>query len=348
MKINKRNTAVAGILVVISCVVLAFWPSTKVHAQHLSKKTPPVVSVESKQVQSYYKAVGTVEPALQSNLEARITAKITKVLVHPGEKVVTGQLLVVLDDRDLQAQVMQAEQSVASAQARLTQTKANYFRMQKLIKPGYVTPGDFDKSKSDFLQAQAGLLQSQKALREAQVGLSFCKIRAPSDGVILEKFANAGDQASVAKVLLRFQGKDLLRLVTSIPEDLFSVLHLGDKLHVAIDSLNQKIFGTVSEIVPAIDPATRTFDVKVNIPAEKPLKVYAGMFGQLWIPTGQKTVLVIPKSVIKRQGQLESVTVFNNGVSQSVMITTGLDFGADYVIVDSGLNEGDRVVVGGK
>jgi RND family efflux transporter MFP subunit len=348
MKASRKIILIVVVVLIIACTMLGFWPRKKDHAQHVVEKTPQVVIVKSKQVQSYYKAVGTVEPALQSNLEARITAKIMKVLVRPGEKVVTGQLLVVLDDRDVQAQVMQAEQSVASAQARLTQTKANYFRMQKLIKPGYVTPGDFDKSKSDFLQAQAGLLQSQKALREAQVALSFCKIRAPSDGVILEKFADAGDQASVAKVLLRFQGKDLLRLVTSIPEDLFSALHLGDKLQVEIDSSDQKIFGTVSEIVPAIDPSTRTFNVKVNIPAATSLKIYAGMFGQLWIPTGQKVVLVIPKSVIKHQGQLESVTVFNNGVSQSVMITTGLDFGADYMIVDSGLNAGDRVIAGGK
>jgi len=102
--------------------------------------------------------------------------------------------------------------------------------------------------------------------------------------------------------------------------------------------------GRVSEIVPEAETASRTFSVKVTGPC--PPDVYTGMFGRLLIPLDEQEVLVVPKSAVRRVGQLELVDVVTDGRRLRRAVKTGRNYGEDVEIL-AGLHEGESVVVGG-
>lgn len=341
MQPNKKHmTYAAGAVAIIAAVI--FWPSSSKEQPKPSKKNYSTVNVQMQHVPDYYKAVGTIKPTVQSNLAAQITAKIEKVLVTPGEKVKAGQTLILLDNRNAKAVVQQAEQSVAAADAMFKERNLNFQRMQKLIKVGYVTAAQFDQSQAAYLQSKANLLQAHKALQAANIALSYCTITAPSDGVILNKTVNPGDQAAPGLTLLQFQAKNALRLVANVPESLVNQVHIGQRLPVSVDAADEQLIGRVSEIVPNIDPQTRSFVVKVTIPAS--LSILPGMFGRLWIDTGSREVLTLNSNLITTRGQLHFVNVLTKHGPQLSLVTLGSALSDHRIIVLSGLNANDKVI----
>ena len=307
------------------------------------KSNANIITVKKQWITNYYKAIGTVKPVIESNLSAQITAKIDEVAVNPGQKVKQGQLLIRLDNRDYIAKVARAEQNVNAQRAVYNQAKLAYQRMKKLINKGYVTKEQFDTSKSNYLQSEANLNQSQKALKEAQIALTYTEIKAPSDGVIINKYVNVGDSAMPGKNLLQFQAKNAFRLVANVPEELIRHIKLNQKLTVNIDSIKNKQVGLVNEIVPSIDPMTRSFTVKVLIPSDA--DIYPGMFGRLWIPVDKTQVIGIPTTAIVQRGQLQFVELFQHGKTELSLITTGKKLANHHIEVLSGLNPGDQLVI---
>jgi len=98
----------------------------------------------------------------------------------------------------------------------------------------------------------------------------------------------------------------------------------------------------VTEIVPAADPATRTFVVKVSLPAGQGL--YPGMFGRLLVPVGSRAAVLVPAAAVSRVGQLEMVLVKQDGRWQKAMVTTGRRQG-DMLEALSGLRGGETVLI---
>jgi HlyD family secretion protein len=348
MKNRRKRALIIGICVVV--LLLTAWFFMPTQTSHAVKTISPHAVqtrlVTRRAVIDYYKAVGTTKPTIESNLAAQITATVDHVLVSPGQKVKAGQLLVVLDNRDYLAKMARAAQGVNAAKAIFQQTKQMYGRMKALIKSGYVTKVQYDNSESHFLQAKAALSQAKKRRREAQVGLSYCQLRAPAKGRILNKFVEPGDQARPGKILLTFQANHALRLVADVPEALISHIKLGDRLPVQIDTQQKILTAKVVEIVPSVDPQTRSFLVKVILPNSAGL--YPGMFGRLWIPMGHQSVLLIPKKSIYQRGQLQFVNLRSGGQTEKVLITTGKPFKPSMIEVLSGLNVGDQLVMPGK
>jgi multidrug efflux pump subunit AcrA (membrane-fusion protein) len=117
---------------------------------------------------------------------------------------------------------------------------------------------------------------------------------------------------------------------------------VGDSLRVSIDALDQTVSGKLTELVPAADPMTRSFLVKVDIPSIKGL--YPGMFGRLLVPVGTASVIWVPPIAVRRVGQLEMVTARIGDQWKSIYVTTGRTVG-NRVEILSGLNGDETIAV---
>jgi RND family efflux transporter MFP subunit len=135
-----------------------------------------------------------------------------------------------------------------------------------------------------------------------------------------------------------------MQLVASVRESLAQRLEVGQNIGVDIEGIKKKFTGTISEIVPEAQAASRAFQVKVTGPC--PPGVYSGMFARLLIPLEDEQVLVVPHQAIRNVGQLELVEVVENGHASRRAVRTGRTFD-DGTEVLSGLREGERVVVPG-
>ena len=173
--------------------------------------------------------------------------------------------------------------------------------------------------------------------------MGFTKIRAPFDGLIIAKLADAGAMAAPGVPLLTLEDPSHFRLEATVDESQIGAVRLGATVPVVIDSLgNQAITGKVVQIVPVADPASRTFTVKVELPAN-PL-IRSGLFGRARFPRGERESILVPQAALLHRGQLDAVYVVGKDEIASLRYVTLGKPSASDVEVLSGLESGERIV----
>ena len=302
-------------------------------------------AVEAETVVLIEQAPGTIRAKSETVVSAQITARIAAVLVRAGDAAEAGDLLVQLDARALQARLQQQREAVAAAEAQLDEARSRYERVASLFRRGVVAQAEMDRTEADLRAAQAELAGAREAVSEAATQLSYTSIRSPIDGRVTDRFADPGDTATPGAPLLRLYDPASLRLEADVRESLATRLELGQALTVRVDALRQAFAVTVDEIVPSAEPGTRTFRVKVTLPAGA--KAYPGMFGRLLIPTGQEQKLYVPAEAVYRVGQLEFVRVARGDASVRRYVRTGTVTGDGRIEILSGLAVDERVLLPG-
>ena len=135
-----------------------------------------------------------------------------------------------------------------------------------------------------------------------------------------------------------------LQLEADVPEAIASRIHRQAQLAIRADSITNELAGTVSELAPTADSASRTFRVKLDLPARSPLM--PGQFARLVVPLGESASLRIPAPAIVQRGQLELAFVAANQRAVLHLVKTGRHIGQEVEIL-AGLDQGDSVIVEG-
>ncbi len=321
-------------------------------------------------IPQYYEAVGTVRSEMQAAISARVSGRIIAVAVRPGDMVEEGAALVQIDDRDLTARLDQAsqalhaaeadkrrfEQALIAARATHAEAQANYRRIKTYAEQEAATRQDLERAEAGYRQAAAGVEQAgsavaaaaagveraRKVLEEAQINLGYARIVAPRTGQIAQRLVDPGDLATPGKPLLILQSTDVLRLEAHVREGLIGKLLLQSKLAVFIDALQVRLEGVVEEVVPLGDAASRTFLVKVRLPAADGL--YSGMFGRLYVPIEERRAVLLPAAALRRIGQLDVVRAQLDGVWTDLYVKVGRRID-DSVEILSGLSGNETVAL---
>ncbi|MFZ5831081.1 MAG: efflux RND transporter periplasmic adaptor subunit [Planctomycetota bacterium] len=287
-------------------------------------------------------AVGTIRAVHETTIGSKLLARVLEVNLKAGQQVRQGDVLLRLDDVDLRAKLEQAKAAYRSAEAVHAQAVNDEARYAQLLRTNAVSRQQYEQAATALRSSEAGLRGAEEAVKEAQAMLDWATIRAPIDGVVIDKRVDAGDMVTPGQVLVTIFDPKQMQLVASVRESLAHRLAVGQEIDVHIDGLNRGCSGTISEIVPEAQAASRTFEVKVTGPC--PGGVYTGMFGRLLIPLDEEQVLVIPRAAVRQVGQLELVTVLDNGRPVRRAIRTGRDFDGDAEVL-SGLRAGEQVLV---
>ena len=181
-------------------------------------------------------------------------------------------------------------------------------------------------------------------LEEARVNKGFTRIAAPYAGIITEKKMEPGSMAAPGTPLLVIEDTSHFRVDAYVNERLLPKVRAGMPVTVVPAGDGARLTGTIGEVVPAVDPATRSFPVKVYL---KEPSLRSGLYVRIVIPEGTKKVLLVPKGAVVEKGELTGVYVVDDqGVMTYRIIKTGQPYG-DEVEVVSGLTAGERIVVGG-
>ncbi len=289
-----------------------------------------VQKIETVKQPAVEEVVGTVQPKLQAVIEAKVSGRITRLPVVLGQTVKQGEPLVELATQEVQARLDQAN-------AAFRQADLDFNRTANLRKQQAATQGEFDAAQSRYNVAKA-------TVAEAEAMSGYAKILAPFDGVVARKLADEGDLAMPGKPLLELEGRAGLRLVADVPTLLASHVLPGAKLAVRVDTLADAITGTVAEISPAADPASRTVCMKLDLPETAGLRT--GQFGRLAVPLGESTFLFVPPPALVRRGQLEILFVAADGKAQMRLVRVGKET-AQGVEILAGLAPGESVVIEG-
>ncbi|UCD58477.1 MAG: efflux RND transporter periplasmic adaptor subunit, partial [Candidatus Hydrogenedentota bacterium] len=187
---------------------------------------------------------------------------------------------------------------------------------------------------------QASMQAAKAAVREAEVNLSHARIVSPISGVVIDRLADPGDMAVPGRPLMSLYDPSTLRLEVSLAEHLRPKVKLGEMVKASIDSLGTEFKGRIEEIVPASNVSSRSFLVRVSIDTTDP--VYPGMYGRIRLSVGSKATVLIPPDAVQRVGQLETVTVIEDGVARTRAVKIGKTH-ADGIEVLSGLMPGELI-----
>ncbi len=296
---------------------------------------------------------GTVRSTTVSPLAAKVMGNVTRVLVSEGQRVRAGELLMEIDDREGRAKTQQAtagteqvDAAIAAAQANANVMAATYKRFAALRERGSVSPQEFDEvnarnraAQAQLEQARAQKSQARAGLSEAQTFLSYSQVRSPISGIVTARMIDPGAQAAPGMPLLTVEDDSKYRVETTVDEELAGSIHNGDS--VQIDAGAHPVTGRITNVA-AVDPATRSALVKVDLPPGSGLR--SGAFVRVAFTTGTRQGITVPSSAITRRGQLTSVFVVDkDGLSRLRLVTLG-DAQGERVEVLSGIDPGETIV----
>jgi RND family efflux transporter MFP subunit len=303
-----------------------------------------VTSVQTSKISDNYETSGTVKAKVSSVVASRVMGTVTAVHVRAGERVKAGQLLATIDDRDATQKVRAAEQAVESANQSRSMADLTYQRYKKLHDEKALARQEIDQIETQKKVAEANYEQAKAGLEEARVWQGFTRITASAAGVVTDKRVDAGSMAMPGMPLFTIESDGGFQLEVAVDEALSGKLQVGTMTDVTIDTIGLSTTGKIVEIVPAVDPATRTFLVKIAI-SDKGLK--SGLSARVRLPRGEREALIVPKGVIVEKGQLTGLYVADpQGLVTYRLVRTGKSYEGGVEIL-SGLNAGERIVTAG-
>jgi RND family efflux transporter MFP subunit len=345
-------------LLVAAAVALAGCNSSE-PVRPASVQTVQARVVESRQQQTpvTVRSTGTLHSRQTATISSQVVGHVQEMLVHEGDMVRAGQTLAVLEDATLRASVDQtqaavkaAENQQAAAQTNAELAASTLARYKQLQEQKSVSPQEFDEvaRRAEASTAQVEALRAQAAAARAQESgaramLAYTHVTAPFAGVVAARMADPGTLASPGVPLLQVDSAGPLQLQTAVNESAIGSVRKGMKINVSIDAVpSPDPAGTVAEIVPAADPASHSFLVKIDLPPSSQLRV--GMYATTAIVTGSRAAIVAPRSAVIMRGSLPCAYILDsNGIAQLRYVTLGVQQGT-LVEILSGISSGERLV----
>lgn len=343
-------------------------------------KSPPKVTIDPAAIEKIspvmvddlYRSVGTVKSRTTTQLSSKVMGYVQEVKVKEGDTVKEGDLLVDLKSSELESRLEGARNSIAEiernlseaeaakeeAQAHLALAEVTYQRFKELLDKQSVSTQEFDEVNAKYKVAKATVMraeetigslearkkQAQSTMEEAETYYGYTKVKAPFSGIITHKNVDEGDLAVPGNTLLVMEDNQHYQLEAIADESKVEKITIGQEIEVSLDALGEEgIMGKVVEIIPRIDPATRTFQVKIDLPLS--LGIKSGMYGKAFFPIGKSSLLLVPKTALVECGQLSTLFVVNekNQVERR-LVKVGKPY-EDRVEILTGLDPGESVII---
>ena len=327
-------------------------------------------------------ASGYVVARRQATVAAKITGKVTEVLIEEGRHVKAGDVIGRLDDTNIRAgydqataQLHYAQAALAQVQVQLGNAERNYKRVQGLVAEHYVSESDLDTARTNYDNLMAQLATSQSNVKVAQQGVQVSQrnlddtvVRAPFDGVVTTKDAQPGEMVSPISAGGGFTrtgmgtivDMDSLEVEVDVNESFINRVHSDQPATVRLNAYTDwEIPAYVIAVIPTADRSKATVKVRVGFKVKDP-RILPEMGARVAFlseaapeaagaPPPKPGVLVPPEAV-QSSGP-------SSGDAGIVYVVRGEDTverravrlgarGSDGQTVLSGLSSGERVAIG--
>lgn len=303
-----------------------------------------VAAVEKSDVMEYAETSATVRAKTHSVISGRIMGSVTGVSVREGDAVKAGQILITIDDRDIGYRVSAAEKAAESASLNRALQEITLARYRNLFEQKAISRHEYDQIETQKKVADSEHERALASLAEAKTMLGFTRITAPFSGTVVEKKTEPGSMSIPGMPLLALEDGSSYTANADVGESSGGQIKKGDIVPVFIEALNARLSGKITSVVPAADPATKTFPVKAEISAPG---LKSGLSAKILIPSGRKTILAVPEKAVVTRGQLTGLYVVDDkGVVAYRLVRTGKKYPSGIEIV-SGVKPGERIIFSG-
>ena len=383
----KRPLAIVigAVSLLVLCALFLVAGKSKQQPSSTPIPTALVAPVRRGNLASTLTVAGQFQPYQEVELHAKVSGYIRRINVDIGDHVHSGEVIATLEVPELNAQVSashaairhnqaeieRAQNEVSLAEANYAAVHVAYTRLAQVAKqrPGLVAEQELDDSLAKDLNAQAKVNVAKSALSAAREQLDVSRadservtamqgysvVTAPFNGVVTMRYADvgsliqAGTSSSAQSVpVVKIAQNDLLRLRMPVPEKDVPYIQVGSDVQVKIQATGKTFTGKIVRFTRELDAATRTMLVEIDVP-NSDQSLSAGMFAETSIVLQQQSnALILPESAImKEDGQPYVLFVDGNNKVAKTPVTLGIQ-GADSVVILSGLNDNQSVIVSGQ
>ena len=317
-------------------------------------------------------ASGYVTARRQATVSAKVTGKVSEVLIEEGMKVKEGQVLARLDDSNIKTSLDVAEAQLQSTRLTLEETRAQlkqadleFARDTELAKAKFISPSDLDKAESDAMTLRARVSRQQLDITTAERQVALWKqqiedmvIRAPFDGVITTKNAQPGEMLSPVSAGGGFTRTGIgtvvdmnsLEIELDVNENYINRVEPGQPAEAALDAYpDWRIPCKVIAIIPTADRQKST--VKVRVGFDKldsrilpDMSVKVAFRETAAAPVSVTRAVLVPKNALLSQDGRDVVFVAQNGRAERRAVTVS-DTQGDDSVLSAGVSAGEIIVV---
>jgi RND family efflux transporter MFP subunit len=290
---------------------------------------------------------GSIRPRNEVDVVSKVPGRIETLRAQVGDRVRVGQVLAVVEHKEIAWQAKTAEAAVRTAQAAVDGAKLEFDRAEALSKAGAVPAATFDGAKVRLSLAEAQLAQAQAGAGLAQQQVENATIVAPITGTITRRQANVGAQIAPGYPIYTIQDVLALKLEAGVDAGMFARLQRGMTAQLTVEELPEQHFGAkVTVLSPSLDATTRRASVELEIDNSSG-KLMPNMFARASVVVGQLTqTLAVPRAAVYLSAGKPTVFRIQNGKAFELRPKLGNSDG-DLIAVFSDLEEGDMVAVSG-
>ncbi len=383
---NHKLLVLAGAtvcLLVVAIVASRVRAGGPPHTNNGRDVMPAAVAIAQRaNIGNSFSIAGEFIPYQEIEMHAKVSGYVRKINVDIGDRVKTGQVLAVLEVPELMAQlqgtaagvrhsqqeVMRSQNDLSRDEAQFTALHANSERLEQAnqTRPGLIAQQELDDARAkdraaaaQVESAKAALSAARQQLEVAQAGNSqmaamsdYTRIVAPFDGVVTWRYADtgalvqAGTSNSNSAPVVKLAQVNVLRLRIPVPESLAASVRIGQPADVTVQATGEHFTGNVTRFTDDLDRTTRTMQVEIDVPNEK-YKLQPGTYANVSLQTQSRPdALTIPiQAVQHKEGKTAVLMVDQQNRVEPREIKTGIEDSTDVEVL-SGLNPGDRVIVG--
>ncbi len=306
----------------------------------------PTATVEASNSAAASTYEGTVEAVRHAVVAAQVPGAVVSLLVKVGDTVRAGQTLVRIDARAAEQGAAASAAQVAAARAALDVAAQDLARKRALFQKNYIAKAALEQAEAQYRSAQAQVNAQAAQAGAARTQTGFHVATAPFDGVVSVVSVERGDMAMPGRPLLTVYDPRALRVSAAVPSDALADgargarVQLGDRAQ-AIEPLRV-------QVLPTVDPASLTRQVRADLPAG--LSAVPGQFARLWLAGASSSALPavprlwVPARAVVRRSEMTGVYVLG---PQGEPLLRQVRLGAvqgDRIEMLAGVSAGERVV----
>jgi membrane fusion protein (multidrug efflux system) len=329
-----RWAALAGLAVVAAVAGRWYWDSkTKVREE--AERTIPVITAPARvgPVLETYGAIGNATANEAVTITSKVTGLVRSINFTEGQAVEAGKILIELDDRELRANLLAAQADVRNA-------KQNYDRTVKLA-------ASQNAPTARVEELQAGLQAAEARAEATAARLADMTIIAPFSGKLGLRRISVGTLLQSGTAITSLDDTSVIKMDFAVPETLLAALSAGQAVEARTDAFPDRRFtGIVKTVDSRIDPSTRAFDVRAEIPNTDGM-LKPGMLLTLQLTLAKRdNAILIPEEALVPQGDKQYVFVVENGRVHRKQVEIGTRMKGS-VEIREGIAPDASVVIGG-
>lgn len=292
---------------------------------------------------------GEVTARRETVLAFRIAGKVEARLVEVGDRVREGQVVARLDASDYRLATHNLKAQLTAAKAEREFSRADLVRYQELLAQNIIAPPEFDRRQTAYTAAKERVAALEAQLEQAANQLRYSELAAERDGVIAGFTVEVGDVVAVGQPVARLAQLDEKEVILHLPEQRVGDVTPGQAVEVSLWSRGERRFrGSIREVAPAADPATRTYRVKVAL-LDGREQALLGMTATVWLATTEPAATVIPRSAVftsHDDPKQPKVWLVDTDAVRSVPVTLGRPVDGERIEV-AGVAPGQTIVSAG-